>query len=128
MNSWEKPIFDETDFDVWKVAGVELSSSQIEDPYKELSTQQTTDYLKQFDDDADYSFPELTGDVCGLLTQVDTIVEAASQTLRTDDAAACFQSIATTSRSSTVSSPTGTSSAVSRKYGSPKRESYVCSI
>ena len=116
MNSWEKPIFDEHDFDVWKVAGVELTCSQIEDPHKELSTQQTTDYLKQFDYDEDYSFPKLTDDICGLLTQVDTLVEAASQTLGTDDSATCSQSIATTSRSPTI--PTG----------SPKRESYVLRI
>ena len=43
MNSWEKPL----------VTGVELNCYQIEDPDKELLIQHTTDYLKQFDYDAD---------------------------------------------------------------------------
>ena len=37
--------------------GVELTSSQVNDPYKELSTQQTTDFLDNFD--CDNYFPKL---------------------------------------------------------------------
>ena len=43
--------------------------------HNEFSKQQTADYLTQFYYDADHFFPELTGDVCGLLTRVDTLTE-----------------------------------------------------
>ena len=36
---------------------VELTNSQIEDPYIPLSTQQTTDFLGQYDTDHAWNFP-----------------------------------------------------------------------
>ena len=52
MNSWEKPLYDSDEYDEW--CGVKLSKDQIEDTSKELSTQQTMDYLNHLDCD---SFP-----------------------------------------------------------------------
>ena len=70
---WER-LLDSDDAETYGRAsastyGVELSSSQIEDPYKELSTQQTTDFLENFDCD-DY-FPKLDSDFEQILSQVD---------------------------------------------------------
>ena len=48
-------------FALGDVAGVELTSSQIADPSCELSTQQTSDYLAQFDND--WNFPEYDAEI-----------------------------------------------------------------
>ena len=57
MNSWEKPITDEEEYEEWKagervLAGVELTDSQVLDPSTVLSTQQTADYLTHLDTEA----------------------------------------------------------------------------
>ena len=50
---WEELLGMEAEYECDSniVAGVELTSSQNADPSRELSTQQTSDYLAQFDDD-----------------------------------------------------------------------------
>ena len=50
--------------------GVKLTSSQVADPHKELSTQQTSDFLANFDDDDD-NFPAYDAEFEQILTQVE---------------------------------------------------------
>ena len=53
-----------------RTLGVKLTSSQIADPHKELSTQQTSDFLANFDDDDD-NFPAYDAEFEQILTQVE---------------------------------------------------------
>ena len=116
----------ELDENDYLIAGVHLTSSQVEDPYRELSTQQTSEYLQHIETDSDslndYDLPQLTG---GLLEEleVDLLVQSASQVT-------CTQSTTTTTstgHSSSVSTLGGASGG-GRKNASPKRESYIRSV
>ena len=51
------------------LCGVDLTCSQLEDPYRELSTQQTADFLANFDDDG--YFPEIDSGFEQVLSQYD---------------------------------------------------------
>ena len=50
--------------------GVELTCSQLEDPYTELSMQQTADFLAHVDDDC--AFPSMDADLERVLSQYDS--------------------------------------------------------
>ncbi len=50
------------------VSGVQLTASQLDDPTKELSTQQTTDFLLPLEDNFE-----------SVLTQIDSLVEQSTQ-------------------------------------------------
>ncbi len=50
------------------VSGVQLTASQLDDPTKELSTQQTTDFLPPLEDNFE-----------SVLTQIDSLVEQSTQ-------------------------------------------------
>ena len=55
---WERLLDDSEPLDT-NVCGVDLTASHVENPYRELSTQQTADFLAGFDDDL---FPKLDYD------------------------------------------------------------------
>ena len=67
------------------LCGVELTSSQIADPYRELSTQQTCALLAQFDGDEyflniDADFEQLVPHVDAIISQPKTTKPSASAT------------------------------------------------
>ena len=53
-----------------RLCGVELTCSQLEDPYTELSTQQRADLLAHVDDDC--TFPSMDADLEQVLSQYDS--------------------------------------------------------
>jgi hypothetical protein len=90
------------------LCGVDLTSSQMLDPSGILCTQQTTDFLANFDDEG--YFPQLDAEFEQVLTQVET---SASQSVT-----ACTSSV-------TVASTTVTTASSKRVYASPKGRSAV---
>ncbi len=57
--NWES-LFDEPDDRI--VGGIQVTSSQMGDPYKALSTQQTDEYLNQFEENL-LDFPPISDDL-----------------------------------------------------------------
>ena len=113
--NWES-VFDEPDDRI--VGGIQVTSSQMGDPYKALSTQQTDEYLNQFEENL-LDFPPISDD---LLTQVDYLIDAAI----TNSQTASFDS--TTGTTSTTAVTAVSTTATVSRYASPKKQKYIDSI
>ena len=101
------------------LCAVDLTSSQIADPHRELSTQQTIDFLSHCEDE--YCFPSLDSEFERALTQIEfsSVVED-SLTARSEGTdQPC------TSTSVTMAKTIAFSSTSTRAYGSPKGEKAI---
>ena len=70
---WERLLEDNS--------GVQLTSSQIADPFREISTQQTSDFLANFD--TDDHFPQLDSEFEQILSQEDSSIPCGSSAVTT---------------------------------------------
>ena len=65
-------------FSGYSMCGVNLTNSHIADPYRELSTQQTSDFLAYYDTHHDVDFPEMDEEFDKIPTQIDSSVDAST--------------------------------------------------
>ena len=119
-----------------RLCGVELTCSQLEDPYTELSTQQTADFLAHVDDDC--TFPSMDAELEQVLSQYDSFNPSvpAATFLSTSTTVSTVVSTADLARAplTTPFSPPSVASTASRRLcSSPKGNQAVnvakaCSI
>ena len=89
----------------------------MNDPYLELSTQQTHDFLAHFDDDD--SFPKLDSELEQILSQLDPSSNTTTATAKASHTTTASISTANASHTTTASVSTAKAS---RTYSSPKEE------
>ncbi len=99
--------------DDYVVGGIEVTSSQMDDPFRALSTQQTTEYLNKFDEGDAFNFPPITND---MLTQVDCLIDAAIDTSTSSESATV-----TATATSTIVTAVSTTATISR-FASPRQK------
>ena len=118
---WERLLEDsESNNGGTPLCGVDLTCSQLENPHSVLSTQQTADFIAQFDDDD--SFPKIDTNFENILSQYDLFAGA---TLSLPAATTIVSTAVTTIVSSAnlsqvCASPVKTVSACKCIYSSPK--------
>ena len=117
---WER-LLDDSESGA-RLCGVDLSSYQLENPYTEISTQQTADFLATFDDDS--SFSTIDPELEQVLSQYDS--SAASNPPSVPSATVVVSTAVTTVVSTASQAPAPlikppTVAAVSKRvYSSPK--------